>query len=78
MFESVGRTKKQDRRQQFGSLLLSLAVNGGFIGGLIWAGATVAEEVVDRVGEPGLDGRLVGRRRRERPVGREEVVPEGL
>ena len=47
MFESVGRTKKQDRRQQAGSFLLSLAVNGGFIGGLILAGATVAEEVVE-------------------------------
>ena len=50
MFESVGRTKKQDRRQQAGSLLLSLAVNGSFIGGLIWAGATVAEEVVEDLG----------------------------
>lgn len=47
MFESVGRSKKQDRRQQAGSLLLSLAINGGFIGALVWAGATVAEEVIE-------------------------------
>ena len=27
--------------------MLSLAINGGFVGGLILAGATVAEEVID-------------------------------
>ncbi|MGB0640194.1 MAG: hypothetical protein ACPGTU_12715, partial [Myxococcota bacterium] len=47
MFDTVGRDRKQDRRQQAGSFLISLAINGGMIGGLIWAGATVAEEVVD-------------------------------
>ena len=47
MFESVGRSNTADRKQQAGSFLLSLAINGAFIGGLIWAGATVAEEVVD-------------------------------
>ena len=47
MFETVGQSSKTDKKQQAGSFLLSLAINGGFVGGLILAGATVAEEVIE-------------------------------
>ncbi len=47
MFETVGRDKKQDKSRAAGSMFLSLFVNGSFIGALIWAGASVAHEVID-------------------------------
>ena len=47
MFETVGQDKKQDKSRAAGSMFLSLLINGGFVGGLIWAGASVAEEVID-------------------------------
>lgn len=45
MFDSVGKSRKQDPVRAASSMLLSLLMNGGFIGGLWYLGSKVVEEV---------------------------------
>jgi protein TonB len=47
MFDTIGREREQDRGRQAKSIFVSILVNGGFLGGLIWAGSSVADEVLD-------------------------------
>jgi hypothetical protein len=47
MFDTVGKSRKQDRSRQLSSVFLSLLVNASFLGGLVYLGGQIVEEVTD-------------------------------
>ena len=49
MFDSVGKSRKQDPVRRVTSLLLSLLLNGGFVGALWYIGSKVVDQIKDEV-----------------------------
>ena len=45
MFDSVGRNQQLQAKRQAGAFFLSMLLNGTLIGGAVWAGSRVVEEV---------------------------------
>ena len=47
MFDTVGQNRKQNRAQQAGSMLASLAINGGFVILVLVLGSRAVEKAVE-------------------------------